>query len=152
MTKLFHFHGIFKKNEIKSAKRNPTHAVCIWTPFPEILNPPLVPNLYLLPFFVQALVRLRGCICSSGHLLLADVTSTINLRVLGHWSCLHFLPFQRQEFLSETKADARKKRIPETPRPDHSNIPDLRRSFSRPSFISNKKNPNPSTLATVRAT
>ena len=38
-TKLFHFHGIFNKNEIKSAKRTPT-LFYIWTPFPEILDPP----------------------------------------------------------------------------------------------------------------
>ena len=39
-TKLFHFHGIFMKNEIKSAKRTPTH-LYIRTPIPEILDPPL---------------------------------------------------------------------------------------------------------------
>ena len=39
-TKLFHFHGIFKKNGIKSVKRTPT-LLYVWTPFPEILDPPL---------------------------------------------------------------------------------------------------------------
>ena len=36
-TKLFYFHGMFKKNEIKSA--NPT-LLYIWNPFPEMLDPP----------------------------------------------------------------------------------------------------------------
>ena len=35
-TKLFYFHGIFKKNEIKSTKRT-----LYEPPFPEILDPPL---------------------------------------------------------------------------------------------------------------
>ena len=42
-TKLFHFHGIFKKNEIKSAKRTP-HTFIYMNPFPEILNCPLLLN------------------------------------------------------------------------------------------------------------
>ena len=37
-TKLFHFHGIFKKIEIKSAKGTPI-PLYIQTPFPEILDP-----------------------------------------------------------------------------------------------------------------
>ena len=39
-TKLFHFHGIFKTNEIQSTKRTPT-SLYIWTPFLETLDPPL---------------------------------------------------------------------------------------------------------------
>ena len=43
-TKLFHFHGVFKKNKTKSAKRNPP-PIPIYKriPFPEILDPPLQP-------------------------------------------------------------------------------------------------------------
>ena len=42
-TKLFHFHEIFKINEIKSARRTPTPLnMYILTPFPEIVDPPLL--------------------------------------------------------------------------------------------------------------
>ena len=41
LPKLFHFHGIFKKNEIKSAKWTPTPLFIYETPFPEILDLPL---------------------------------------------------------------------------------------------------------------
>ena len=39
-TKIFHFHRILKKNEIKSAKRTPT-PLFTWTHFPEILDQPV---------------------------------------------------------------------------------------------------------------
>ena len=49
---IFHFHGIYKKNEIKSAKRippPPTHTpLYINSAFPEILDPPLSPNHMLV--------------------------------------------------------------------------------------------------------
>ena len=38
-TKLFHFHGIFRANEIKSAKRTPTP---LYLYIPEILDPPML--------------------------------------------------------------------------------------------------------------
>ena len=37
-TKLFHFNGIFKKNEIKSEKQ--VYTFLLMNPFPEILDPP----------------------------------------------------------------------------------------------------------------
>ena len=44
-TNLFNFHGIFKKLDIKSAKRTPI-LLYIRTPFPEILDPPLKLTFY----------------------------------------------------------------------------------------------------------
>ena len=45
-TKLFHFHGIFKINEIKLAKRTPT-PLYLWTPIPGLLDQPLHLDVYL---------------------------------------------------------------------------------------------------------
>ena len=42
-TKLFHFHGVFKKNKIKSAKRTP-HTFIYMNIFPQILDSPLEAN------------------------------------------------------------------------------------------------------------
>ena len=39
-TKYFHFHGIFNQIQKKSAKRTPI-PLYVYTPFPEILDPPL---------------------------------------------------------------------------------------------------------------
>ena len=61
--KLFHFHGIFKKNEIKSAKRTP-YTFYIWTPFPEILDPPWVGFNFAYPEIQSDEMSVLGLIFS----------------------------------------------------------------------------------------
>ena len=60
-TKLIHFHGIFKKNEIKSAKRTTT-PLHIRTPFPEILDPPLI-HVCQHGRLSEIFAHMRSCTC-----------------------------------------------------------------------------------------
>ena len=82
-TKLFHFHGIFKQIDIKSAKRTPSSTELI--PLPEILDPPLLRFI-----FVWASVYMhRLSLCELGHNNGSEVCASSEC--LGETVCLHGL-------------------------------------------------------------
>ena len=97
-TKLFHVHGIFKKNEIKSAKRTPT-ALYILTLFPEILYQPLKnPSMQR----VNQRIICSSCSCKLVDFIKYAHGQTLFWKMMHAYLCISYFFYSNCIFVSLT--------------------------------------------------